>query len=62
MCKAFEEMIAEGKAKGKAEERKFSIQNLVLTLREIGVDETVIIEKVMLRYQLSQEEAKKELA
>lgn len=58
MCKAFEEMIAEGKA----EERKFSIQNLVLTLREIGVDETVIIEKVMLRYQLSQEEAKKELA
>lgn len=61
MCKAFEEMIAEGKAEGKAEERKLSIRNLILTLREIGVEEAVIREKVMLRYQLSPEEAKTEL-
>lgn len=53
MCKAFEEMIAEGKA----EERKLSIQKLIITLREIGVDESLIRDKVILRYELSQEEA-----
>lgn len=60
MCKAFEEMIAEGmemgKKQGEKEEQKHSIQKLILTLREIGVDESIIKEKVILRYQLSPEE------
>lgn len=61
MCKAFEEMFAEKVEKGielgKAEERKLSVRNLILTLRELGVEEPLIQDKVMLRYQLSAVEA-----
>lgn len=57
MCKAFEEMIAEGMEKGRIEEQKCSIQKLIITLREIGADEALIRDKVMLRYQLSSADA-----
>ena len=65
MCKAFEEIIAEGIAegiekrieKGMAEERQSSIQKLILVLREIGTDENIILNKLILHYQLSKEEA-----
>ena len=53
MCKAFEDMIAEGKA----EERQSSIQKLILVLREIGTDENIILNKLILHYQLSKDEA-----
>lgn len=61
MCKAFEEMFAEKVEKGielgKTEEQKHSIQKLIITLREIGADEALIQDKVMLRYQLSSADA-----
>ena len=57
MCKAFEEMIAEGMERGRIEEQKCSIQKLIITLREIGADEALIRDKVMLRYQLSSADA-----
>lgn len=73
MCKAFEDMIAEGKAEGmaegmakgmakgiaegKVEERQSSIQKLILVLREIGTEENIILNKLILHYQLSEEEA-----
>lgn len=57
MCKAFEEMIAEGMEKGRIEEQKCSVQKLIITLREIGADEALIRDKVMLRYQLSSADA-----
>ena len=55
------EKYNEGIEKGRADEREECINKLIEALRELNIDEEIIIKKLELTYNLSKEQSKEYL-
>ncbi|MBQ8316786.1 MAG: hypothetical protein IJX85_00460 [Lachnospiraceae bacterium] len=58
MCKAFNDMVEEGRELGIEEERAAGIRKLVATLRELDAEDCAIVDALVKQYDLADSEAK----
>ena len=47
-----------GKIKGREEEKEQGIKNLIESFKELGIDEEIIVQKLIEKYGLSEQKAK----